>query len=116
MVFRVSPKRDNNPAGADWQKILVVLQRLLAVAQQELYTAKTAKNPVSSRNRVFIYSIAFNRIYNYFTVEVPVKPLFPSRLTGLAAGVIKRLLSLAAVFAVGIMELLTIAPVKGTIG
>ena len=44
-----------------------------------------------------------------------VKLLFVSGLIGLAAGVIKRLLSLVA-FAVGIMELLTLAAVKGRIG
>lgn len=32
----------NNPAGADCQRILVVLQRLLTAAQQERYTALVA--------------------------------------------------------------------------
>jgi hypothetical protein len=35
----------------------------------------TAKNPVSSRNRVFIHSIALNQLYNYLA-GVPPKLLF----------------------------------------
>ena len=46
---------------------------------------------------------------------MPVKSLLVSGLIGLAAGVIKRLLSLAA-FAVGIIELPTLAAFKGRIG
>ena len=63
-----------------------------------------------------MYSPSTNRTYNYYKLEMPVKPLFASGLLGLAAGVIKRLLSLAKVLAIGEIELLAIVPLKGIIG
>jgi hypothetical protein len=113
--YLFSRRRLTIPLHTDGIKLVGSSEKLLAAGERGRYTAKTAKNPVSSKNRGFRYSIALKQIYNYLTLEMPVKSLFVSGLIGLAAGVIKRLLSLAA-FAVGIMELLTLAACKGRIG
>ena len=65
---------------------------------------KTAKNPVSSRNRVF-NSIALSQIYNYFTLEMPVKLLLVSGSIALGVELINRFLSLAARLASGMILL-----------
>ena len=72
-----------------------------------LLMLKTAKNPVSWRNRVF-NSIALSEIYNYFTLEMPVKLLLVRGSIALGVELINRFLSLAARLASGTIALLTL--------
>ena len=72
-----------------------------------LQTAKTAKNPISSRNRVFNVCDRLQPIDNYFTLEMPVKLLFISWSIALGVGLINRFLSLAARLASGAIALLS---------